>query len=420
MTDIPAQPLPQPAADDAADPAPARDTDGGSAGSLVPIAFTGSGAEYFGIWIVNLLLMILTLGLYYPWARVRKLKYFASSTEIGGYPMHFNGVPRRMFGGFVVAALAFLIYTFGEFIHPLVSTLAFVSFALLWPWLLRAALRFRLAKTDWRGVPLAFRGSLRDAYLSLLPGFAVLACLALLGGAFGTWQPTVDVSDPRELIEEPGFWLTASLGLALLLAIPLLLPWLHFRLTRYRQSHYGFTSLTSRFTASLGDFYRAYLKTGLVGLLALGLAVATLGFLVLLVYGLESMQQSDAMHGALLASIPIMIGLLVLLWQVFRAFFETVLFNLVWGSTEAQGLQLYADLSFWRVLGVRLLNMVLIMLTIGLYTPFAIVAITRLKLHALSLASSTDLDALVGEAASGRLSAASDAAADLFDLDIGL
>jgi hypothetical protein len=34
--------------------------------------FTGSGAEYFGIWIVNLLLTILTLGIYSAWAKVRR------------------------------------------------------------------------------------------------------------------------------------------------------------------------------------------------------------------------------------------------------------------------------------------------------------------------------------------------------------
>ena len=36
----------------------------------VHIRFTGSGSEYFGIWIVNLLLMLVTLGLYWPFARI--------------------------------------------------------------------------------------------------------------------------------------------------------------------------------------------------------------------------------------------------------------------------------------------------------------------------------------------------------------
>jgi Bacterial protein of unknown function (DUF898) len=38
------------------------------------VRFTGSGSEYFRIWIVNLLLMLVTLSLYYPWAKVRRLR----------------------------------------------------------------------------------------------------------------------------------------------------------------------------------------------------------------------------------------------------------------------------------------------------------------------------------------------------------
>lgn len=36
-----------------------------------PLEFTGSGGEYFRVWIVNVLLGILTLGFYTPWARRR-------------------------------------------------------------------------------------------------------------------------------------------------------------------------------------------------------------------------------------------------------------------------------------------------------------------------------------------------------------
>ncbi|MGH8034242.1 MAG: DUF898 family protein, partial [Lysobacterales bacterium] len=32
------------------------------------IEFTGSGSEYFRIWVVNLLLLLVTFGIYYPWA----------------------------------------------------------------------------------------------------------------------------------------------------------------------------------------------------------------------------------------------------------------------------------------------------------------------------------------------------------------
>ena len=49
-----------------------------------PVVFTGNAREYFGIWIVNLLLSILTLGIYSAWAKVRRKKYFYQHTLIDG------------------------------------------------------------------------------------------------------------------------------------------------------------------------------------------------------------------------------------------------------------------------------------------------------------------------------------------------
>ena len=49
-----------------------------------PLRFNGNGAEYFGIWIVNLLLSIVTLGIYSAWAKVRRLQYFYRHTELAG------------------------------------------------------------------------------------------------------------------------------------------------------------------------------------------------------------------------------------------------------------------------------------------------------------------------------------------------
>lgn len=43
------------------------------------LRFSGSGGEYFRVWIVNLLLSIVTLGLYTPWAR-RRTRVISTTT----------------------------------------------------------------------------------------------------------------------------------------------------------------------------------------------------------------------------------------------------------------------------------------------------------------------------------------------------
>ena len=51
------------------------------------VKFTGSGSEYFRIWLVNLLLSAVTLGLYLPFAKSRRLRYFYANTHIAGQPL---------------------------------------------------------------------------------------------------------------------------------------------------------------------------------------------------------------------------------------------------------------------------------------------------------------------------------------------
>ena len=57
--------------------------------------FTGSGSEYFRIWIVNTLLTVVTLGIYSAWAKVRRLRYFYGSTQLAGSTFEYHGQGQR-------------------------------------------------------------------------------------------------------------------------------------------------------------------------------------------------------------------------------------------------------------------------------------------------------------------------------------
>src|SRR5688572_25368406 len=72
---------------DAVDPPPVSDTSVPAAADVPApqhAQFTGTGREYFQIWIVNLLLTIVTLGIYSAWAKVRRLQYFYRHTRLAG------------------------------------------------------------------------------------------------------------------------------------------------------------------------------------------------------------------------------------------------------------------------------------------------------------------------------------------------
>src|SRR5258705_4823558 len=74
------------------------------------LRFTGTGASYFGIWIVNLLLTIVTIGIYSAWAKVRRLQYFYRHTELAGSSFDFHRSPIKILIGRLVALVILIAY----------------------------------------------------------------------------------------------------------------------------------------------------------------------------------------------------------------------------------------------------------------------------------------------------------------------
>lgn len=133
------------------------------------IRFTGTGSEYFRIWIVNLLLILVTLTLYLPFARARRMAYFQNNTLVGQDPLGFHADPWKMFRGYVIVATLGVCYSVVNNFAPQFTWVALLLFMAFWPLLWRASLQFRLRNTSWRGVRLAFLGDIKGAYAAMLP-----------------------------------------------------------------------------------------------------------------------------------------------------------------------------------------------------------------------------------------------------------
>ena len=93
--------------------------------------------------------------------------------------------------------------------------------------------------------------------------------------------------------------------------------------------------------------------------------------------------------------------------------------NLVWNHTRSDTLQFHSDLRYAAMLRLTVKNWLLVLLTLGLYWPFAAIAMTRLRVEAVSVTSLVDPDMLI---AKGLVTddAAGDAAGDLFGFDLGI
>jgi len=83
------------------------------------LTYHGDGKSLFKIYIVNVLLSVITLGVYYPWAKAKLLAYHYSETELENSRFAFLGTGKEIFKGFVKALLIFAVWYGGLFYFTL-------------------------------------------------------------------------------------------------------------------------------------------------------------------------------------------------------------------------------------------------------------------------------------------------------------
>ncbi|WP_284618139.1 YjgN family protein [Aquabacterium humicola] len=374
-------------------------------GESLPLQFTGSGSEYFRIWIVNLLLTIVTLGFYHPFAKVRRLRYFHGNTLVGGHALGFHGDPWKMLRGYVLMLVFGAVYVGAGQFSALAGAIAGAAFALLWPALWQSSLRFRLANTSWRGLRMRFSGDLAGAYGAMLPLLLPLAVMLLTSAGVG--QPG----------SKPSMLRLTVAGLSTV-ALMLLVPWTLARIKRYQHGHYELAGERTELDARTRSFYGWAVGTLLVSLVPLALVFAGL-FLIAPSnagrIGGDVMLRNSGLFVLLLLAGYLAMFLVSQSWGVAR------LQNLVWSHTRSPRLRFRSRLGTLAMMGMLLKNLVLTVITLGLYRPFAVVAMTRLRLHAVGIDAAGDIEQWSAAAiARGTPEAAGDAAGDLLGIDIGL
>src|SRR4051794_33119066 len=86
----------------------------GAGGSPVPsehFVYEGRLGEIYGIFIVNLLLSIVTLGFYRFWGKTRMRRYVWSRVSLSGDPFEYTGTGGELFVGFLIVMVLFFVAT---------------------------------------------------------------------------------------------------------------------------------------------------------------------------------------------------------------------------------------------------------------------------------------------------------------------
>lgn len=128
------------------------------------LQFTGTGGEYVGICLKNLVLILLTLGIYTPWAITNSRRYIWGNTIIFGDPLEYTGEGREILVGFLIivvglASLPLLVALLPQELLPLAAILYLFILTSLRFYFTYTALRYRLSRSLWRGIRGAVSGN---------------------------------------------------------------------------------------------------------------------------------------------------------------------------------------------------------------------------------------------------------------------
>jgi uncharacterized membrane protein YjgN (DUF898 family) len=340
------------------------------------LKFTGTGGEYFRIWIVNLFLTVLTLGIYSAWAKVRTRRYFYANTLLADHAFDYRANPWYILRGNLILGFGLLLYLALESFGPVYSGIVLAVFYAFLPFLIYKSLRFNALNSYYRNLRFRFRGSLKESYNTYL-----------------------------------------FIPLLIPLTLGLIFPYWVFRRKKYFFDNFTYGRSPNTFTGAAGHFYQVY---GMTGLMVILLAVAAGGGAYFFIarphgpaLGLDEMDR-------LFTLLPIA-GFLVAMtvFTCIQQFLFARLTNYCWERTSVEGLCFSSSLTVGNLLWLRLTNLLGIIFSLGLLFPWAKVRRARYLVGSLTLFSTRSLDTFAAVEQSAE-SAIGEAATGFFDIDIGL
>ena len=350
----------------------------------IPISFYGTAGSYFTLFISNLLLTIITLGFYSPWARVRTRRYFMGYTYLGEHNIDFDASPLSILVARIIIVTLFGLFyiatAFEEF--WLLTPIIFLVLVVLLPIALVRGRAFVARHTIHRTIRFQFRREYFSSILlfagygfAFLPGiyFEILAEEAG-SGAYLQYSPHIFVST-----------------LLTIFLLPLLISLDH----RIQIGQLQFGKLEFGYEGGWMRYYGVYIKAFLWFLLYVIVFAFASGILSF-IFGIEVINEGVGLV------IPILFALLLI------ALVRGGLTALFWDSIRIGTGGHVKSTLHWRKYGhVLAVNYALTVLSVGLLYPWARVRAYRYVAEHLTIvfdpstaqimAASEDISPLAGE-----------------------
>ena len=332
------------------------------------LRFTADGWEYFRIWIVNVALTLLTLGIYSAWAKVRARRYLYGNVWLGDAAFDYTANPVAILRGRILVAIVLVLLSFAQILSILYYYAALAVLAPLVPWVVVRARTFQLRNSRYRGIAFDFKGRYWDA---------------------AVWYPLLAVAS------------VVTLGLVW--------PFRVFGRDRFLITESRFGNKPFRFIGEANPYYGVYV---VVWVLTMILFIGSCFVLISLTFNPDAEAPPPAANFVM----PVFVALMGLVSFVY---IRTRLLSYRWSCTQLGDSDLILQLSFGTMLWLYASNTALIIATFGLFAPFAKIRVLRYVVDQFLVMQ--PLGKITFEAGDAqRLGATGAEAAGEFGLEIGI
>ena len=261
---------------------------------VLTFTFMGSGSAFFALVIKNMLLSLLTFGLYLPWAKTARRQYMWQNIEIAGHRLRYHGTGKELFVGYAKVVLGYLIFVatpigatklLGKPVGITVQVLLSLALAVLIPFAIWGSRRYLLSRTTWRGIRFRLgdgtgREAKRFAKTMVLGYLLTIVTLGLYGPIWTNRMHTI-VTNSTALGTQPFSYRGEDKVVfkMALKAIPLVLLtlglysfWYASKLLRYQAENTWFDSAHGELHISGGELFQLLLLQVFALMFTLGLA----------------------------------------------------------------------------------------------------------------------------------------------------
>lgn len=383
-------------------------------GGEIAVNFRGRAGEWFGIWIVNLLLSIITIGIYSAWAKVRRLKYFYNNTFIDDRNFDYHATGWQILKGRLIFIGGYIVFSLLVSLSPVIGIILVIALLAVIPWLLVRAMRFNARMTSFSNVRFDFLGTTgRAAVVYMLVPIAIYIGLIgiFLGGGYLFFAQAESATD-------------APIGIALMAVLAIVLIPLAFAF--YDRMVKDFT-ISNHYLGGAGFNLEVALKPLILAQLAAvawvvvvgGIGVVVTGFsFVAFADSMEALERGDPSGG--LAMIGLFYFLFFLAFIPAAFIYQAIVRNVIYNHTGlAGGHSFRSDVNPIQYFWIGVSNFVITVLTLGLMLPWCQIRMMKYLSDHTHIVPGGSLDDFVGEqVAAGH--AVGDAFSDFEAVDVGL